>query len=761
MKSAMHDFIECERRYGFMNGIQRLPPIQSRTENYVEVIMRPFTLLLVISILTLIGVTRAEGGTQTFNIMAAEDDATASPGSVGYLQSNMYVPYTDNTRLAFWRWQVSIPKGATITSAYMYIKSYGTAGDGNPTTAILKLVDMDSCPTFSDNATYGLPVTSASVPWSVPGVWRTDGGSNSDGWYKSPDIAPLVREFVLRSGYDYGSYLGIRAANGGGSWKSAYQWSSGASTGATLEVNYTGGEAIIDVLMADPEVRIAQKIHSRLINIYSTDKLVAYLDGIKVFEKIGNLQNEEVFTARYSSLAAGNHQLDIKVLDSGNNVRGSFNRTWRTLHNGIPKVGIDENNAICINGVPFFPITPFMMDFSRFSNWPSPSPNDFGSTINSLFGSGYNVNGQTISTAKLYMDQGASRGWYSVMPLRWQGFNDTNGNLSSIDNLVNYVNELKNYSPYLLAYTWVDEPEGDKNVSAITLRAWTEATHRNDTNHPVLVNSVGYYFTPGFGEPANNKIKTYSYLYNANQFSGKRTMVVDIYEIDYYSYEYGNNPLKPWINFEDYLLALDTVTGWNYNLIPVMTYIESQDLHDFYSIGHPSSCGWKISGNPPWTPDPTPAQLRNLIWASIIHGAKGISYFQYFCPIPDANIQVMKTVKEQVTALTPVILGPESAISINKAVNSGGRVDTLVKEYGGKPYIFAANIKSRNEYVRFDVPGLMAGENIYVYGENRNIIASNGYFQDNFGPLDVHIYVVRGTGIVEKILRFPNITNVQ
>lgn len=178
------------------------------------------------------------------------------------------------------------------------------------------------------------------------------------------------------------------------------------------------------------------------------------------------------------------------------------------------------------------------------------------------------------------------------------------------------------------------------------------------------------------------------------------------------------------------MLALDRLREWNYNLLPVMTWIETCDIHN-------PADGYT------WTPAPTPTQLRNLAWLSVIHDAKGIQWFHYFEPTPPENYAVMQTFLDQITALTPVVLGPEDVeTTVTDTEQGGGRVDVMVREHEGLVYVFAADVLGLAETVRFDVEGLAAGTEVEVYDEGRTITASAGYFEDSFDSLSVHIYVL-------------------
>ncbi|MBN2582731.1 MAG: hypothetical protein JXL80_06650, partial [Planctomycetes bacterium] len=298
--------------------------------------------------------------------------------------------------------------------------------------------------------------------------------------------------------------------------------------------------------------------------------------------------------------------------------------------------------------------------------------------------------------------------------------------------LVDYVQACWDYSPGLLAWSWIDEPDL-YNVEPPTLRNWVELTHANDTIHPVWINMTGYNFTRGENEGWQEEAKKYSYLYNGYLFNGQRTMMADILGFDYYPYEFASK--FEWCNLSDYLLALDRLQEWNYNLMPAATFIEVCDQF---------AADDERLGDRDWTPAPTPAELKNLVWASIIHGAKAINWFQMFVPTPEDNLEVMEEAVTWINDLTSVILAPPGAsVEVSDVEQGSGRIDITVREVDDTLYIVAANIISgATETVQFNVEDLPASSVVDVYGESRSIISSAGHFTDMFDALEVHIYVI-------------------
>lgn len=504
--------------------------------------------------------------------------------------------------------------------------------------------------------------------------------------------------------------------------------------------NIPNKKSALEIYMADPEVRIAQKIFCQIKNVNNTYKLRATLDNNLIYEKKENLQAEEVFVADYRSLRAGSHNLVVNLVNGSGNIVAKAEKIWTTLHDGIPKVGINQMNAICKDGIPFFPITSFMLNRSKLVDWPYSFPFDIASCINTLYFEGYYPE-HNIATWKDYIHNGYSQGWSVIGPGRWDGFKKRNPRSSDVSKLVEYVMATKDI-PGLFGWVWDDEPNlGGRNKynPAEIYRKWTELTHAYDTNHPVWVLYYGYQFTHNGSRYQTNRMKEYCYLYNENIF-GENTAIADIVSLDYYPYEYAT--WHDWVSLKDYALALDRARKWNYNLFPIATCIETQDLHDPQGKGHDKPCGSPLRNNRGWTPGPDPVQLKNLIWLSVIHGVKAIQLFHYFCPIPKENLVVLRKFKKQIEKLTPVILGPEqSAIPVVKTEHNGGRVDIMVREKDHRFYIIAANLEDEEEKVKFRIGGIPDGTTVEVYDEERTIKIQKESFSDSFEKLGVHIYI--------------------
>jgi len=509
------------------------------------------------------------------------------------------------------------------------------------------------------------------------------------------------------------------------------------------------GNSILSVYMADPETRISQKIYCQIQNVESTDKLQAILDDQIIYDKSGNLLSEEIFEIDYHNQRAGNHNLIIRILDFNNIEKASFVRTWKTLHNGIPIVGIDKNNSIRVNDELFFPVYP-QLDTGYFQNWIENGYVNAGAKITYL--SGHNKHEDyTLQDYHNWLNFCVSLGVGNIGPAtRWAGIgrnasNVPNGKGNNLEIMTEFVRKLKDHSGVLM-WQWSDEPDGGGTTNRVEpdeIRTWTDLCHQYDTNHPHAVNLTAYYWARD-GSHYVNHCKDYSFLYNAGWFDGQKKVIADVIGFDFYPIEYATKSWNPPPSFESMAKALDRIRDWNYNLVPVFSWIESCDIHpDRDGDGYADGPG----GDYLWTAAPTPDEMWAELWIKIIHGVKGIKGHPYndsACKAnPPYNYQIMNKFMSWINDLKNVVLGPDyNGEKITDLEQGGGRIDIMVKKYAEKIYLFAANVKYESETVRFMIPGLQVNSIIRVYDENRIIASQVGYFQDNFSPIAVHCYEI-------------------
>ena len=144
----------------------------------------------------------------------------------------------------------------------------------------------------------------------------------------------------------------------------------------------------------------------------------------------------------------------------------------------------------------------------------------------------------------------------------------------------------------------------------------------------------------------------------------------------------------------------------------------------------------------------TPAQLRAEVWMAIIHGARGIVYFVHeFLPTfrEDGifrHVDIVREVSKEnklIKSMAPILNIPN--LSGVVTVQSTVPVDTLVKRYENKIYIFAVSMANKASQPRFTLKGLDATKALVV-DEDRTLTITRSAFQNSFDGYGVHIYEV-------------------
>jgi len=309
------------------------------------------------------------------------------------------------------------------------------------------------------------------------------------------------------------------------------------------------------------------------------------------------------------------------------------------------------------------------------------------------------------------------------------------------DRMAEYVNAGKD-SPAMFAWIWQDEPNMGGRAQKVyppTVAAWLYVSHREDSQHPAFNNLYG----PDWSKYYGANLNPYDYLGSAPLFGGKKWMQ-DIFNFDIFPIKYR---LHPTLNFVDmgpyaaYLDALDRIHLNNKNLTPVLPFI-NPGADDGYQVGITHSA----------------EQVYSEAWMNVIHGAKGIGWFQYFSPTT-IRWAAMKKFADQMNVLAPVVLGHIPAISVADNANTAlNRVDTMIREKDGIVYVFAARVTEPDPIdgakytgvepasitVSFKVSGLTGSASAEVVDEGRVRTVTDGKFTDTFAKNAVHIYKIAG-----------------
>jgi hypothetical protein len=481
---------------------------------------------------------------------------------------------------------------------------------------------------------------------------------------------------------------------------------------------------------ADIHARLGVRIYVQVGGVAADISMRAVLTNDRGYErdivaKQGPLGKEEVFTLILRDLPAAKYTLTVSLSDGR-----QATRTWDKPYDGVPKVGVDENNAVCVDGKPFFPVAPwFIGREADIVEW-----RDY---VNTLNGVGFISSRYSIAGWKEFLDLCQKHGKMAIGPGRgdyWPHGSGTgtcyyteNGErkkdrAAKLDRIAAYVEATKDH-PALLFWHWKDEPELDSSrncIPAAEARRWTEKCHELDPHHPVFLNTGGGKFARPVGNWGYNHIRTYTYLHNDIQ-PPRNVLLADVISQDYYPIENQNDPNYK-ITIENMCLAMDRMRKWNYNLPPLCSCVETCDIRK------------------PDIGPPTPAELRLLCWANIVHGARAIVWFHHFNPTPPENFREMARFLDQVTRLTPAVCGAPYTGAITKKELGGGRVDIMANTHSGALYVFAVNLKRTEENVVLTLD--KAPRTIDVVDEQRTLQAEGKSFMDHFGPLAVRIYKV-------------------
>jgi hypothetical protein len=356
----------------------------------------------------------------------------------------------------------------------------------------------------------------------------------------------------------------------------------------------------------------------------------------------------------------------------------------------IQKVEIGKNREIRVNGKPFFPILSWAQSPRRF-------PQLRGLGFNAFCG----------GEAKKSCDAAQKAGGYA-MP----GFDEG----------------VKGH-PALLAYTQGDEPDlgfekgAPRKAPEAVIEAYKAIRAKDDTR-PVFQNLTGAFMEsgPDTGKRTREERKAY-YSVVAG---GADLFGFDIYPI------YGMNRDDQLIWVADGVRDLRALAGPKK---PVIAFIETSKGSKWITYERQK--------------DVKPEHTRAEVWMAIIRGATGIAYFTHawrpeFTEFrPDEEMQKeLKRTNEQIARLSPALLADPAKAKVAIAFEGGLAGEVMARDHEGSLYLFANNLDMGRKAGRatLSVEGLKKGSKVEVIDEGRTIVADDGKFIDEFGPLAVHLY---------------------
>jgi hypothetical protein len=139
---------------------------------------------------------------------------------------------------------------------------------------------------------------------------------------------------------------------------------------------------------------------------------------------------------------------------------------------------------------------------------------------------------------------------------------------------------------------------------------------------------------------------------------------------------------------------------------------------------------------------PTYEESRCMTYLALTHGAKGLIYYCYYDLRVLPQYQEMwgwlKSIAAEVKTLSPVLLSPDDR-GTAVCLPSNGKIDTRLKQHGGRLYLIAVNTATEPCQVTFKLDRLGSSQASVLF-EGRSVKLAKGQMTDDFKPLAVHVY---------------------
>jgi hypothetical protein len=172
----------------------------------------------------------------------------------------------------------------------------------------------------------------------------------------------------------------------------------------------------------------------------------------------------------------------------------------------------------------------------------------------------------------------------------------------------------------------------------------------------------------------------------------------------------------------------------------------SKPVWALVEVGHPfTESSW---------PSITGAQVQAAVWSSLIHGARGIVYFNHSFGGPCQTQHALRdpcyrevraavtAVDRRIARLAPVLNAPWA----DDVTTAAGAVDTMTRYSGGHLYVFAGSTRAAAQRASFTV-SCVDSATVRVLDENRTLTVTDGHFSDGFADGNaVHIYRIDDAG---------------
>jgi uncharacterized ParB-like nuclease family protein len=404
------------------------------------------------------------------------------------------------------------------------------------------------------------------------------------------------------------------------------------------------------------------------------------------------LANPTLVSFDLSNQPAGRYYIQVELKQAGKVIFPARSRPMPYAPDA--PVGFDANGFLTVDGKPYFPVGMYTLQDGKGT--------DHDAVLREASEAGFNTTvfyAYTVATVMPLLDAAGRNGIkafvYPTIPFSIEGPDKT------LAEAAKDVAARKNH-PALLGWYLVDEPEGIGKAAVDKTRELYQIVKEADPNHPCSL----VIMSPG----AAAKYRTCTDI-----------MWIDPYPIPHSPVTY----------------VTDCVSGAVKNVEkdkPVWTIPQAFD----WSIWNTG----KING----VHRPTNEEERCMTYLALVHGAKGIIYWAhtasryYIRDYPD-HWAYMKRLAGELHDLSPVLLTPSVDGAVTLSV-SKSPVDVMVKKLDGQTYVFAVNHTNGPCKIGFSLKNQAAAGPIDVLFEARSVASEKGSWQDDFRPLEVHVYKV-------------------
>lgn len=406
----------------------------------------------------------------------------------------------------------------------------------------------------------------------------------------------------------------------------------------------------------------------------------------------GPLANPTPVSFDLSARPAGRYYIQVELRQADKAI--SRARSLPMPYKPDAPVGFDANGFLTVDGKPYFPVGMYTLQDGKGT--------DHDAVLREASEAGFNTTvfyAYTIETVTPLLDAAGRNGIkafvYPTGPFSVVGADAT------LANAAKDVALRKNH-PALLGWYLVDEPEGIGKAAVDKTRELYQIVKEADPNHPCSL----VIMSPG----AAAKYRACTDI-----------MWIDPYPIPHSPVTYVTSCVSG---------AVKAVEKDK----PVWTIPQAFDWN-VWNTG-------KING----VHRPTNEEERCMTYLALVQGAKGIIYWAhtaskyYIRDYPD-HWAYMKRLAGEMHDLTPVLLTPDSEV-MPALEPKDAPVDLMVKKLGGETYVFAVNHDTKACTVKLSLPGMTASSLVEVLFETRSVAAADGAWQDDFKPLEVHVYKV-------------------